>query len=158
MFLPVRKHPRLKNYDYSQCGCYHLVLCSKNRQPIFSYIIPASDATERARISLLHTGSVVEQYIQNIPLVYSGVHLLHHVTMPNHVHLLLLLDTEATASVSTIVRSLKRMVTKEIGTSVWQKSFYDVVIRNESMFQCEWEYIDQNPDKWLEDNLYVVST
>ena len=62
---------------------------------------------------------------------------------------------EASAEISVVVRSLKRMVTKEVGRAIWQESFYDVVIRNDTMFQCEWSYIDENPDKWAEDELFI---
>ena len=88
--------------------------------------------------------------------MYSDVNLIRYAIMPNHVHLLILLGPEATVSIPTIVRSLKRMVNRDLGTSIWQNSFYDVVIRNEAMFQCEWLYIDSNPDKWAEDELFVV--
>ena len=155
MPLPVRKHPRLKSYDYSQCGCYHLTLCTKHRQPILSRILSPVDETARARVQLLHAGEVTEFYLRRIPEVYAGVHLIHYVIMPNHVHLLLLLDPDAAASIPTVVHSLKRMVSRKTGASIWQDSFYDVVIRSESMLHCEWEYIDSNPDKWLEDRYYI---
>ena len=155
MEYPQRKHPRLKDYDYGQCGCYHVTLCVKERRPILSRIIPAENTTERATVQLSEIGSVVERYIQNIPNVYTGVHLIKYAVMPNHLHLLFLLDTNASTSVPTIVRSLKRMVNKEVGESIWQESYYDVVIRNDVMFQCEWAYIDGNPDKWAEDDLFV---
>ena len=158
MSLPTRKHPRLKDYDYSQCGCYHITICTKGRNPILSQIFPATAQTERAAVRLLPCGIVANRYIQSIPLAYSGVKLIKHCIMPNHIHLLLLLEPTASVSVPILVRALKRMVTKDIGRPVWQNSFYDVVIRNETMFQCEWTYIDNNPDKWVEDELYTPSS
>ena len=156
MALPQRKHPRLKHYDYAQCGCYHLTLCTQNHKPILSRIVPAASFNDRARIILYPAGIVTDHFIRNIPNVYSDVNLIRYAIMPNHVHLLILLGPEATVSIPTIVRSLKRMVNRDLGTSIWQNSFYDVVIRNEAMFQCEWLYIDSNPDKWAEDELFVV--
>jgi len=41
------------------------------------------------------------------------------------------------------------------GRKIWQASFYDVIIRNEKSYQEIWEYIDNNPEKWLEDEYYV---
>ncbi len=155
MDLPSRKHPRLKNYDYSHCGCYHITICVKNRKPILSRIICANSPAGRSRTHLSRIGRMVEQYIQNIPNVYRGISLDKYVIMPNHIHLLLSLDSEASVSVPTVVRSLKRMVTRELGESIWQDSFYDVVIRNDTMYQCEWAYIDTNPDKWAEDELFA---
>lgn len=40
------------------------------------------------------------------------------------------------------------MVTKEIGYSVWQTSFYDRIIENEEGYLNAWRYIDENPSKW----------
>lgn len=155
MVLPARKHPRLKNYDYSQNGCYHLTICVKDRRPILSKVIPADNPAFRPQIQYSNVGKIVDQYIQNIPSVYPGVFLDHYVIMPNHVHLLLSLPLQQVTSVPTIIRSLKRMVNRVLGQSIWQDSYYDVVIRNDSMYQCEWTYIDNNPDKWAEDELYV---
>lgn len=155
MNLPVRKHTRLKDFDYSQCGCYHITICAKNHLPVFSRVVPADSPTAHAAVQLSSIGKIVDQYIRNIPDVYSGVHLVKYVIMPNHVHLLVLFDPQVTTSVPTIVRSLKRLVNRDVGQSVWQDSYFDVIIRSDSMFQCEWSYIDSNPDKWAEDDLFV---
>ena len=96
MALPQRKHPRLKNYDYAQCGCYHLTFCTQNRKPILSRIVPATCACDRAQIDLHHAGQIADHYIRNIPNVYSDVELIKYAIMPNHVHLLILLGPEAT--------------------------------------------------------------
>ena len=53
-------------------------------------------------------------------------------------------------SVSTIVGQMKRWVSKQCGRAIWQKSFYDRVIRSEKEYQTVWRYIDENPLKWLE--------
>ena len=155
MALPVRKHPRLKNYDYSQCGCYHITICVKDRKPVLSRVVLAMDTAHRPEIQLTPAGRVTEQYVGNIESVYAGVSLEKYVIMPNHIHLLLLLQPDAGVSVPTIVRSLKRMINKRLGQSIWQDSYYDVVIRNDAMYRCEWAYIDNNPDKWAEDELFV---
>ena len=156
MFFSQRKHPRLKQYDYAQYGCYHLTFCTQNRKPILSHIVPASSAYGRARTVLHFAGQVTDRYIKNIPNVYTDVELVKYSIMPNHVHLLLLLGPQSSASIPTIIRSLKRMVNRELKESIWQDSYYDVIIRNETMFQCEWLYIDSNPDKWAEDDLFVA--
>ncbi len=51
---------------------------------------------------------------------------------------------------------MKRWVSKELGVSVWQKSFYDCVIRGEKEYFEIWQYIDENPLKWISDELYIV--
>ena len=155
MSLPSRKHPRLKNYDYNH-GCYHITLCTKNRAPSLSKISCAETAADRAQIHLLSYGKICERYLHNIPSTYQNVHLLKYVIMPNHIHILLQLG-ESVVTIPTIIRSFKRMTHRELGASIWQDSYYDVVIRNETMFQCEWTYIDSNPDKWVEDPYHTLA-
>jgi len=60
-------------------------------------------------------------------------------------------------TISTVVRLLKGTVSKQSGFSVWQKGFYDHVIRNDKDYQDIWNYIEGNPAKWSEDKPYVSS-
>ena len=55
-----------------------------------------------------------------------------------------------TQRASSIIRSLKILTSKEIGKSIFQRSFYDHIIRNQNDYNEAWEYIDTNPIKWLE--------
>ena len=50
--------------------------------------------------------------------------------------------------------ALKRLVNRRIGHDIWQRSFHEHVIRNEQDYREIWEYIDQNPVKWVEDRYY----
>ncbi len=58
-------------------------------------------------------------------------------------------------TISTIINQMKGIVTKRLGYSLWQKSFYDHIIRNEEDFQRIWQYIDENPARWQEDEYFV---
>lgn len=87
----------------------------------------------------------------------------HYVVMPNHVHLILVITaghigtdgrTVCAPTVSRVVRGWKAAVTKQIGVSIWQKSFHDHIIRNETDYLRIWNYIDTNPAKWREDCYY----
>ena len=61
----------------------------------------------------------------------------------------------AAPTISRIMAQLKGMVSKRFGAVVWQKSFYDHVIRDEMDFLRIWQYIDNNPARWLEDKYYI---
>ena len=61
-----------------------------------------------------------------------------------------------TQSVSDRIRSFKTLVSKQIGVSIWQRSFYDHVIRNKEDYLHIWRYIDDNPAKWAEDEYYYA--
>lgn len=50
---------------------------------------------------------------------------------------------------------LKEAVTKQVGQKIWQKGFYDHIIRNEPDYLRIWQYMDENPAKWAEDEYYT---
>ena len=74
--------------------------------------------------------------------------------MPNHIHLLLQINTDHNGrsmiapTISTVVRLMKGVVSKQAGFTVWQKGFYDHVIRNDNDYPDIWNYIEGNPSKW----------
>ena len=80
--------------------------------------------------------------------------------MPNHIHLIVQIDggrtwaSAPTKSIPSIVRSLKTLTTKEIGESIFQRSYHDHIIRNEKDYREIWEYIENNPRKWMLDRYY----
>ena len=144
MKLPVRQNLRLLEYDYSKNGAYFITICTKDRVPCLSFVNDVGDDAHIVpQIKLKNTGKIVEKYIKRVP------EITKYVIMPDHIHFILLLDdgtmwaSSPTRNVSNIVRSFKIMVTKEVGYSVFQRSFYDHVIRNEQ------DYIENNPLKLL---------
>ena len=84
--------------------------------------------------------------------------------MPNHVHMIVRIESEdgsmwastPTQSISDRIRSLKTLVSKKIGVSIWQRSFYDHVIRSEKDYLGIRQYIDNNPAGWAEDEYYYA--
>ncbi|MBP3381103.1 MAG: transposase [Clostridia bacterium] len=158
--LPKRKSIRLSQYNYAENGAYFITLCARNRACVFSRVVGATSGRPLAEIQLTDIGGIVYNAIKSIPTYYPTVSVDAFVIMPNHVHILLALQKESgrpmvAPTVSTIVQQLKGIVTKQAGSAVWQKSFYDHVIRSEKDYRAVWEYIDQNPARWEQDHLYV---
>ena len=58
------------------------------------------------------------------------------------------------ANVSDLVRSWKTLVSKELGSSIWQRSYYDHIIRGEAEYTEIAAYIENNPAKWSEDTYF----
>ena len=54
------------------------------------------------------------------------------------------------AIVPDAISALKRLVNRELGENIWQRSYHDHVIRNDSDYREIWNYIDTNPAKWHE--------
>ncbi len=148
---PTRKPTRLQNYDYSQNGCYFVTVCVKDRRPILSTIV-GGDALIAPQIRLTEIGKITEKHIQKINLVYTDVTVEKYIIMPDHIHLLLFIDgfgdgtmkESSPTNLSTVIRSLKTFVTRDVGKSIWQRSFYDEIIKNETHFQRAWEYTQYN--------------
>ena len=105
-------------------------------------------------------GEVAEKYIQTIP----GID--QYVIMPNHVHMILRISAKdpregpmwvsapTDASIPKLVRSWKTLVSKELGQSIWQRSYFDRIIRNEREYVVRAQYIADNPAKWHEDDYF----
>jgi putative transposase len=157
MELIKRKQNRLTDYDYAQNGAYFITICVNDRKPILSSITVGADIIRPNNIKLTNIGKVVDYSINSILLHYDGVFVDNYVIMPNHIHMIIRIENDGGRMVSapTIVAGMKRYVSTKIGKSIWQKSFYDHIIRDDYDYQTKWQYIDENPDKWLEDELYT---
>lgn len=160
MTFPQRKPNRLTEYDYSTPNAYFLTICTENRKNLFWKNVGAIiDRPEN--VPLTNLGCLVRQCIIEIPMHYPMISVDNFVVMPNHIHLLLQIHTDANGrsliapTISTVVRLMKGTVSKQAGFSVWQKGFYDHVIRNNKDYQSIWNYIQGNPSKWTEDQLYI---
>ena len=107
------------------------------------------------RLPLTRYGRYAAEAIRDIPKFYSHASVDQSVVMPNHIHLLLRLDeTPGQAGIPQIVRQMKAHVSKRAGFSIWQRSYYDHVIRGQKDYDMIWQYIADNPAKWLNDRFY----
>lgn len=158
---PVRKNMRLKGYDYSNGGYYFITVCTSGKETMLGQIDNDVGAiiNRPPAVILSEYGNIVEAVLSEIPEHYSEVAIDKHVIMPNHIHLILVVNRgrliiAPTKSVPVIMQQFKQQVTKRIGFSLWQKSYYDHVIRNDDEYKRIWTYIDENPSRWQEDEYY----
>ena len=163
---PKRKPNRLAGYDYSSHEAYFVTICTDKKRPLFWEYGAAADvgaaiSRPQANLPLSRCGWLVDQAIRAIPEHYQGVSVDTYVIMPNHVHAIIRIERTddsgrmiSAPTLSTVVGQMKRWVSKQLGRPIWQKSFYDHVIRNEKEYLDDWNYIHQNPGKWEEDVLF----
>ena len=149
-----RKPNRLKNYDYSSQGAYFITICTLDRKCILSHIV-GGDALIAPQTNLTHFGEIAREYIESMPGIDK------YVIMPNHIHLLIAIDgpmkaSAPTISVPNLIRSFKVLVSKEIGQSIWQRSYHDHIIRDEEDYLNHLQYIENNPAKWSKDKYYIA--
>lgn len=151
MYFTTRKPTRIANFNYSQPNCYFITVCSQDHRCIFG-----------APGRLNELGNIVQRHIQNIPNYYHGVCVDHYVVMPNHIHMILTLEGTYNPGIPQIIGLFKTGVTKEIrrihpNFDVWQRSFHDHIIRNQTGYEKIWNYIDGNPQCWEKDCFYADS-
>ena len=111
------------------------------------------------RISLIPLGRIVDATIRAIPDHYPGISVDQYIIMPDHVHLILALrhigpdgrQIAAPTPLSNVIQQMKRITSKQAGISLWQKGFYDHVIRNDEDLANVRQYIRNNPLKWIQD-------
>ena len=160
-----RKHSRLKTYDYTNSGCYFITFCTKDRAHVLSSIVGRGPLTP-PRVELTNIGKIAAEVIERTSVVYPGISIDNYVIMPNHVHLLIRISpvdggvraprpTEnGSVSITEVIKAMKSITTRKIGTKIWQTSFYDHVIRNDEDYQTRFRYIKENPAKWQQDKYY----
>ena len=155
-----RKNLRLKGYDYSQNGVYFITICSKDKAKLFGKVV-GDGVLDVPHVKLSHIGKTVEKYIKSVEVNYDFISIDKYVVMPNHVHLLIMIYngvnavyTGANSTIPRIVSTLKRFVNRDLGYNVFQRSYHDHIIRNQSDYDEIWQYIDENPLKWQSDCYY----
>ena len=157
--LPQRKKLRLQNFDYSSSGAYFITICTKARKMLFA---PVGADSISARM--------VERIFLETIRQYDGVDSPIYVVMPNHFHAIITIsraDMESAPTVSEIIQSFKRYSTMEytkmvkdgilppFDRQIWQRSFYDHIIRNRDDYNEIYKYVYENPMKWQFDQLYA---
>ena len=151
--FPNRKQIRLKNYDYSTPGAYYITVCTANREKIFWNGVGA-DSIRPGKLPLSSSGKIAEQAVLQIASHYENIVVDKYCIMPDHIHLILRIESNISGriisapTISTVVGSMKRWVSKQIGKPIWQKSFYEHGIRNQRDYDEIWTYIDNNPLKY----------
>jgi putative transposase len=174
--MPAKTHPRvamrLKRYDYAQSGAYFVTICLQDRLCLFGEVSAGLLVPNQY-------GALVEQAWNDLPNHYPHVTLDQFVVMPNHIHgIIILTDVGAgfkpapmaigpnpaplkRHGLPEIIRALKTFSARRIneirqlpGVPVWQRNYYEHIIRSEEDYTRIAEYIIDNPRRWSEDSLH----
>lgn len=167
--IHYRRSIRMRGYDYSQEGLYFITICVKNRECLLGTII-------EGKMAVNEFGSIVENVWNNLPNHYPNIELGEFVIMPNHIHGIIAIVPArnnvsaenivpagfkpASTPLSEIIRALKTFSARQInekrnmqGTSVWQRNYWEHIIRDNRSHQNISNYIKNNPQKWAKNNL-----
>jgi REP element-mobilizing transposase RayT len=175
-----RRSIRLKEYDYTQPGAYFITLVTYQRSYLFGKIV-------NGVIQLSPMGQIADEHWREIPDHFPQAKLGTYVIMPNHVHGIIILkapgrgttvscpDLErpttheqfqrpVAGSIPTIIRSYKASVTYRIqkelnSTGIWQRNYYEHIIRNDQDYNRIHRYIETNASNWDRDdqNLTILT-
>ncbi len=168
-----RRSIRLKGYDYAQAGAYFVTIVTAGRQCLFGEITGAE-------MRLSPFGEIVSKEWRRTPEIRHGVELGAFVVMPNHFHAILVFSSDAPCgasdvgatrrsplrprgpsprSLGALMAGFKSSVTKQINilratpnVAVWQRNYYEHIIRNEKDWDRIHRYIESNPANWAEDD------
>jgi len=162
-----RNSNRLSGYNYVQAGAYFITLCSYRRKSIFG-------AVSNGEMVLSTGGEIVQAEWLRTAALRKYLELDIFMVMPNHFHALVLFNQAWNGDVEPmeqtrrqrgdlgfLVAGFKAAVTKRIhalslfpGQPIWQRNYYDHIIRGEEDYEKIREYIFNNPLKWELDRFY----
>ncbi len=184
-YVPNRKSPRLKDYDYSQAGLYFVTICTYHRTHLFGH-------NADGIISSGAVGEIAATAWLSLPEHHPGIELDAFVVMPNHIHgIIVLVGTTPASSANTpsanaksdaaksdkaglvptgapsgslgsVIGSYKSGATRRIREAlndpllnVWQTRYHDRIIRSEVSLRAIQEYVLNNRARWQEDTFFT---
>ena len=155
----TRRSIRLKEYDYSRTGAYFVTICAREHFSVFGEI-------EGGKMRLNAWGTIIAESWEWLSMQYDHVSQDFSVVMPNHLHGILVIadgcrggsraaPTFKRKPLGQLVGAFKTVSTKKInklrgtsGVPIWQRSYYERVIRNDEELNRIRQYIVENPLRW----------
>lgn len=144
-----RRSIRLRGYDYRTAGKYFVTICTWNRDCVFGEVVDGS-------VRLSHAGRIAEaSWLSSA--AHDGVECDEFIVMPNHLHGILALNGK-TLALGELVRAFKARTTHAItgshktgSTRLWQRNYYERIIRDDAELADTRRYIKLNPLSWSTD-------
>ncbi len=165
-----RRSIRLRGYDYTQPGAYFVTVCTYRWKHMLGNVVDG-------RVVLNPFGKIVEEMWLKIADVRPHLSMDEYVVMPNHVHGIVMIHTRpenvgathwvaptnktdqphgpAPDSLGAIIGQFKAVATKGVnrtrdtpGRAIWQRNYYEHIIRNDKALNRIREYIHYNPRRW----------
>ena len=169
-----RKSIRLQGYDYGQAGLYFVTMCCHDRICRFGHV-------ENGKMVLNDWGKIAHSEWLKTSELRPNIELGAFVVMPNHVHGIIhiirrmesrggelnspMMYSEGecnsplrspSQTIGAIIRGYKSAVTRQLGLNgnLWQRNYYESIIRDETSHQNITDYIIRNPENWMDDQFY----
>lgn len=176
-FDPQKHHRhsiRVPGYNYASAGGYFVTIVSQGRACLFGEI-------RDGEMILNDAGRMVQKIWETIPERFVGIELGAYIIMPNHFHPILIINEPVGATLvvaqnragtspaptkstlGDVIGAFKSITThkyiqgvKESGwppfdKKLWQRNYYEHIIRNDDDYQRIQRYIESNPSVWAGD-------
>lgn len=150
-----RQSIRLKEFDYSQEGQYFITICTQGHLPLFGEI--KLEEMVANQIGII----VINQWFQ-LPDRFKGIQLDAFVVMPNHIHgIITILESLSGQTIGKMIGAYKSLAANDYikhckannlpVEKLWQRNYYEHIIRDEDDYSRIVDYIENNPLKWEDD-------
>jgi len=171
-FKHHRRSIRLKDYDYSQSGAYFITCCVNSQICLFGKI-------KHDKIHLNDAGIMIKKVWMELSENYPGIETDAFVVMPNHFHGIVILNNvgagpracpKSKMTLPDVVHRFKSFTTAQYRKGVktqywepfigklWQRNYYEHIVRNDEDLNRIREYIENNPRNWVNDENYSNNT
>ena len=154
-----RQTLRIQGFSYKSTGKYFVTFCTNQRSCLFGNI-------DKGILHLNAPGKMVYNTIINISNMHLGVNINDFIVMPNHIHAIIIINNHVGPGhyLGGIVKSLKTYTTncyihginhygwQPFNEKLWQRGYYERIIRDEHSLIKTRQYIINNPSNWNEDN------
>ncbi len=173
-----RRSIRLAGYDYAQPGGYFVTICTQDREPLLGEVF-------EMEMHLSEVGHIASEEWVRSAQIRPGLTLDEFIVMPNHIHGIVVITDVVGAhscaplpdaplpdaplrqrqprSLPSFVAQFKATATRRIndrrgtpGTQVWQRNYYEHIVRNDEELERIRQYIESNPAHWAEDDYYIA--
>ncbi len=154
---PKRKLNRLHGYDYSLPYAYFITICVQHRQHLF--MIEKNVGNDLCVVPPIQN-QIIHKWIRETEKKFDVI-VDKYVIMPDHLHMIVrFTERHVGRSLPDVIRWFKTMTTNDYMYAVknrkvlpfrgklWQKSYYDHIIRGQADYDEIWMYIDNNPLQW----------
>lgn len=165
-----RKDLRLQAYDYRQNGAYYVTICTQNRRCLFDIVSGYGvGAAPRGRPDT--PAGFAEAWLWTLEEKYPDITLDAYAIMPNHIHVLLLrygdkgdhmgsplpkmIGWFKSMTTNAYIRGVRAGQFAPFDGRLWQRGYYEHVVRCEEDLLDIRRYIEENPLKWREDPEYA---
>ena len=168
-----RRSIRLTGYDYTQPGAYFVTICTHDRACLFGEVI-----NETMRLN--DAGQLVDAIWKQLPRHFPHISLDAHVVMPNHIHGIICINDDRRIadqnpgverrcepsmpaagthpqSLGAIVQNFKSVASRMVRriasgqAHVWQRNYYERIIRDDAEMNTVRAYLVENTAKWILD-------